>query len=483
MLSFNQKIVNATKWSSIAEIIAKMINPLVSMLLARILTPEAFGVVATLSMIITFAEIFTDAGFQKYLIQHEFKDLNSLYKSTTIAFWSNLVLSFIIWLLISIYSDSLAILVGSPDLGNAIIIACVAIPIQGFSSIQTALFKRNFNFRTLFFLRIISISVPLLVTIPLAFVFKNFWALLIGTLFSYIINAIFITIKSDWRPSFYFDFKLLKEMLSFSMWTVIESISIWLTLYIDIFLVGTFLNEHFLGLYKTSTTIVSQMLGIVSGILVPVLFSSLSRVQNNLDEFRHIYYTFQKAAGLLLLPLGVGIYIFRDTITFILLGEQWMEISWFIGVWSLSTVFVNLFSNFSSEAYRALGKPKYSTMSQFLHIIVLWPVIIWAVRVDFLTLCWSRALVRVEGILVNAIMLQVLAGISIFKTIKLLKHCFLSTFIMAVLGWYLHNLTSSIGWNVLFIMVCGLIYIFILSLNRNERQLLLGIIKSIKNRT
>ena len=68
----NKVVVNATKWSAITEVVAKLISPITSMVLARLLAPEAFGVVATITMIVTFAEIFTDAGFQKYLIQHEF---------------------------------------------------------------------------------------------------------------------------------------------------------------------------------------------------------------------------------------------------------------------------------------------------------------------------------------------------------------------------------------------------------------------------
>lgn len=70
----HRKVANAAKWSAITEIIAKLIAPVTNMALARILAPEAFGVIATITMIISFADMFTDAGFQKYLIQHEFKD-------------------------------------------------------------------------------------------------------------------------------------------------------------------------------------------------------------------------------------------------------------------------------------------------------------------------------------------------------------------------------------------------------------------------
>ena len=87
--NLKQQALQATKWSAITEIVAKLVVPISNMVLARLLTPEAFGAVATLTMVITFVELFTDAGFQKYLVQHEFKDATDREQSTTVAFWSN----------------------------------------------------------------------------------------------------------------------------------------------------------------------------------------------------------------------------------------------------------------------------------------------------------------------------------------------------------------------------------------------------------
>ena len=91
--NLNKKIGMAAKWSIATEIAAKLISPVSNMILARFLTPEAFGVVATVTMVTSFADMFTDAGFQKYLVQHEFKDKNDQYDSTTVAFWTNLAIS------------------------------------------------------------------------------------------------------------------------------------------------------------------------------------------------------------------------------------------------------------------------------------------------------------------------------------------------------------------------------------------------------
>ena len=71
--SLDQKVIGASKWSFLTEIASKLMPPIVNMVLARLLTPAVFGMVATVTMITSFAEIFADAGFQKYLVQNDFE--------------------------------------------------------------------------------------------------------------------------------------------------------------------------------------------------------------------------------------------------------------------------------------------------------------------------------------------------------------------------------------------------------------------------
>ena len=385
MSNLNNQIVKATKWSSITEIVAKLITPITSILLARLLTPEAFGVVTTLTMVITFAEIFTDAGFQKYLIQHEFKDEVDRTQSTNVAFWSNLLMSLLIWLFIGLFCEPLATMVGNPGLGHVLTIACVSIPLAAFSSIQMALYKRDFDFKTLFKVRIVGICVPLVVTVPLALWLKNYWALVIGTIASNLVNAVLLTVYSKWKPSLYYSFVKLKEMLSFTIWSMIEAVSIWMTSYIDVFIIGVYLNEYYLGLYKTSITVVGQIMGLITAATTPILFSSLSRLQTDEKAFQEMFFKFQKLVGILVIPIGVGIYCFSDLIVLIL-GEQWTEAAGFIGLWGLTSSITIVLSHYSSEIYRAKGRPKLSVLAQVLHLIVLWPVVLIAVKYGFETL-------------------------------------------------------------------------------------------------
>lgn len=478
--SLNNKVKSATKWSTIGEIAAKLVTPISSMVLARLLTPEAFGVVTTLTMIISFTEIFTNAGFQKYLVQHEFKDAQDREESTNVAFWSNLIMSLFFWLVIAIFSAPLAALVGNPGLGHVLIIACSSIPLAAFSSIQGALYRRDFDFKTLAKVRIIATIIPLLVTVPLAFWLRSYWALVIGTITVNVVRAVLLTVYSKWKPRWFYSFDKFKEMFSFSVWSMIESISIWLTGYVDVFIVGTMLSQYYLGLYKTSSALVSQLMGMITAITTPILFSALSRLQNDEKEFQRLFFRFQKLVGLLVIPMGMGIFLFSDLATEIVLGSQWTEAAGFVGLWGLTSSITIVLSHYSSEVYRAKGKPKLSVLAQVLHIVVLWPAILIAVKYDFETLYITRSLVRLEMIAVNLCIMGFIVKMPVGKMItNILPACFAAVCMMIIM---LLPSSDNLWLKILYAGIASIIYFVVIICFREERQTLFNLPKMIKNK-
>ncbi len=471
--SLNSKIVNASKWSTITEVMAKLIAPISSMVLARVLTPEAFGVVATITMIISFAEIFTDAGFQRYLIQHEFESDEEKSNTANVAFWTNLGMSLFLWLIIGFFSEELAVLVGNPGLGNVITIACVSIPLAAFSSIQMALYKRSFDFKTLFYVRLVGVLIPLFVTIPLALWLRSYWALVIGTIAVHFSNAVILTVKSNWRPRLFYNVLYLKKMFSFCSWTVLDTILVWATSYIDVFLIGVMLNEYYLGLYKTSIATVGQIVSIITAGILPVLMPSLSRVQNDFSEMRALLLKFQKYMAIILLPLGVGIFMFSDLITAILLGEQWTEASTFMGLWGLMEVVTIIFARFCSVIYPAIGKPRISVLVQILHLVVLIPAVYIAVQYGFTALYWTRSLVRLELVLVNVIFAYMLIRQSPWKMFKNIFPEAFSAVVMGCVAYLLLCISDSILMSFIYIPICVVVYFGLLYIIPGEKDIML----------
>lgn len=478
--SLDNKVATATKWSGITEIAAKLVAPITTMVLARLLTPDAFGVMVTAQMVISFAEIFTDAGFQKYIVQHEFKDDNDKYKSTAVAFWANLIMSLVLWAGICIFANPIARLVGCDGNGIVIAVSCICIPLEAFSSIQMALFKRDLDFRTLFWVRIIGILIPLLVTVPLAFATKSYWSLILGMIALNFTNALILTIKSKWKPRWFFRIQLFKEMFSFTMWSMLEAISIWLTSYVDIFIVGTMLSQHYLGLYRTSMSTVGQITSIITAATTPVLFSSLSRLQNNREDFNAMFFKFQKLVGILILPIGMGIFLFSNLITKILLGYQWMEASSFIGLWGLTSAITIVLAHYSSEVYRSIGKPKLSVLAQWLHIIVLWPVLLFYVNKGFEALYISRSLVRLELVLVQLLIMAVIVKMNVAKMFTNILPSVIAASSMLLI--MLLPSSESMLMQLLYILICICIYFAVILLFPEERCICFNLKKMLKRK-
>ena len=481
MSEFTSRVISATKWSVVTEILAKLVSPVSTMILARLLAPEAFGVLVTSTMVISFAEIFTDAGFQKYLVQHEFADDSEKFKTTTTAFWSNLVLSLLIWLIIIAFSEPIAALVGNPGKGNVIAISCVCIPLAAFSSIQLALYKRDFDFKTLFSVRLIGVLIPIFITIPLAYITRSYWALIIGMIALNFSNAVLLTLRSKWKPTLSFSWGRLKSMLSFSLWSIMESVSIWLTNYVDVFIVGTLLSQHYLGIYKTSITVVGQIMAVITSSTTPVLYSSLSRLQNDRDEYNAFFLKFQKIISYVIFPLGVGIYLFRNLITDIILGNQWAEAAGFIGLWALISTIVIVLSYYTSEICRSKGLPSISFASQILHLMFLIPVLYFTSTKGFEALYHARALIRLQAVAVDLIIIYLLTKISPLKILANISSSLISVAFM-YLVYRMLPLNTNIGMSVIYIILCGLAYVSALLLFPSDRVIIKKLIRNLRSK-
>lgn len=475
--NYHKQSAGALKWSSLAEVISKIITPISNIILARLLAPEEFGIVATVTMVISFVDIFCDSGFHKYLIQHDFTNENHMNSSIAVAFSSNMIISCFMWFFLFIFKNPIAKLVGNPGLGNVITIAGLALPLTALSSIQSALFSRHFEYKTLFFARVFSTLIHLVVTILFALMGFSYWALIYGTLARSVTNAIILTLLSKWKPCFTFSKKNFKEMFSFSIWSLIESLGTWLSSYIGTFIVGNMLSDYYLGLYKTTMTTVNGILAVVSSSVVPVLFTTLSRYQNDKTKYNLVFLRYINLVSILLIPLGVGIFVYDDLVTTILLGNQWEEAVPFVGVYGLMSCLCCVFGQLASEYFRGQGRPRANVLMTLLHLLGLVPVLIICSKKGFICLAYGRSLVKIEQILVYWIILWYGFNFNPLQLInKVWKSC-LSAIIMGMVGMFMLNYCSSFYSQFISIIVCIVVYFVLYGYVFKGKQDIINMVK------
>lgn len=383
----NSIVLQSTKWSAVSEILTKLASPLVNIILARLLAPEIFGLVAAFTLVTTFAEVFTDAGFQKYLIQHEFKTAKDYEECVCVAFWSNLLISFLFWALIVAFRNTVAHIVGCEGYEIEIVVLSMQIPIFGISSVQLSLYRREFRFKELVPIRLATSFVPIIVTVPAALLFRNCWALIVGNLAKESVNAFLLTYKSSWKPRLYFSFDRLKSMFSDCAWLFADALMIWCTSYSGTLIVSNLLDARYLGLFRTGQTTITQYLQIVFAVTNPVIFSSLSRCQNNIEEANRVFISYLKYVSYFVLPIGMGIFIYRDFVTAVLLGPQWKESATIIACVGFTYPISLLTGQFNSNYFRSMGKPNIAMIVQSIYTVLLVGIYLFAVKQEFNTFC------------------------------------------------------------------------------------------------
>lgn len=473
------KVVAAAKWSLITEVLAKLITPVTNIILAHILAPTAFGILATIMMVISFAEMLADAGFQKFLVQYEFESEDEKQKNVSVAFISNIVLAIVLWLVIIIWRDELAILVGNEGLGFPLAIMGAMLPLGAFSSIQMAMYRRSFNFKFLLSIRMITIITPLFISIPMALAGFDYWSLIAGLLAAHLFTAIALCVRQEKLISIYFSSTVFRKMFSFSAWSLAEAFSIWLTAWVDTFIISHFLDAYYLGLYKMPTAIVTTIMAIATSSMAPVLFSALSRHQHNQVEFEKTFLTFQRYMALFLVPLGVGMFVYQDFIVEILLGPQWKLAGIVLGSWALSSSLVTAISYLISEAFRAKGMPNISFLAQMAHLFVLIPVIYVCVQYDFTTFVYARSIVRVQMIAVLLYLLAIYVGMNAWLVIRNIKSYIIASAVVGTGSYVLLHLHNSMIWTIFCICISLILYLVVLYLFPTERIILTKIWESV----
>ena len=463
------KIVAAAKWSVITEVLAKLITPLTNIILAHMLVPTAFGILATIMMVISFAEMLADAGFQKFLVQHEFESAQDKQEATDVAFIANLVFSLVLWSAIIIGRDELAVLVGNDGLGIPLAVMGAMIPLSAFSSVQMALYRRDFNFKFLLNIRLITILTPILISIPMALMGYDYWSLIAGMLGSQLFTVLALLKSRKNQIHLFFSSRVFMNMFNYSAWSLAEAFSIWLTAWVDTFIISRFLDAYYLGIYKMPMAIVTTVMAMATASLAPVLFAALSRVQNNQQAFSNTFFTFQRYMALFLVPLGVGLFVFQDFVVQLLLGPQWTLAGIVLGSWALSSAIMTVTANLISEIFRAKGMPNLSFWTQILHLVVLIPVIYICIQYDFSTFVYARSLVRMEMLAASMLLLALFVNMSTFRIISNISVYLITASIVGLIAYSILHLYDAVWWTVVCMLLCVVLYVAILYVIPSER--------------
>jgi PST family polysaccharide transporter len=421
------QIIRASKWSTLSEVTSKAVTPITYFLLAKILSPQDFGI-ATIPLIITaFCQILWDQGFSKAIIQ----DRENSSDIINIAFWYNLGMSLVLYLLVALFSNQLAVFFNAKDASIVIKAQGIIILLTSVTSVYSSILLRQLDFKSLFFARVIpALAIPL-ISIPLALLDFNYWALVFGTMGGAVVQCAILVINSKWSPKLNFEVAVFRKALRFSLWSTTEGILTWFYLWFDSVIVGYFLSSLDLGLYRTGGLIVASLYAVILSPIFPVLFASLSEYQFDSEMFSKIFRNASKIVIILASLIGCLLFATADIVTKTFLNAEWNGVELVIMILGLSQALSWLIAT-NTEAFRAKGKVSIVVRIMLIGTLYYLPTFIFTSQMGLEVFLWARLALVILTIPIYLYFSSKLLTIPTLQIFIELKYVFIGAGLMTV---------------------------------------------------
>ena len=311
--------VQGIGWSGISRFIQLLFQFGITAILARLLTPNDFGLLAMVVVFTSFVTIFRDFGLTAALIQC--KGVTEEHLSSS--FWINILLGFILALALSFLAPAIAYFYREDRLTLITIALASTFSISSFGIVQTALFTKEMNFKLLAIVTILTVTISGTVAVWLAFSGFGVWSLVWQSIISSSVTVILLWNFSSWRPKILFKWYRVKELLGFGINFTGFSFVNYFSRNLDNLLIGKFLGLSPLGFYNLAYRLLLFPISNISRVIGQVMFPSLSVIQNDKSKVCHAYMKATRYIATVTFPLMIGILIVAPQFIRVIFGPQW----------------------------------------------------------------------------------------------------------------------------------------------------------------
>jgi len=389
----------------ILRVLQRVLTLIRTIVLARILSPNDFGLFGIALLALSALETFSQTGFHHALIQKK----NDISPYLNTAWTVQLARGIFLATLLFISSPFIAGFFNEPDAIDLLKALGLSIILQDARNIGIVFFQKELEFRKQFFFMFSGTLADFCVAIAAALILKNSWALVFGLIAGNLVRMIVSYIVHPYRPSLCFNIGQCKELFGFGRWVLGSNILIFLITHGDDVLLGRILGTTTLGLYQMAYRLSNLPATEITHVISQVSYPAFSKLQDNMQGLKNAYLKIQQNIAYLALPLSSLIIVLAPDFTAIFLGEKWLPIvpaMQILTLWGLIRALGNV-----TELARAVGKPKIGTYVHIVHLVFL------AIFIYPLTLRWGMVGTSLAVLFASFIMRVV----SVFSVLKIIN--------------------------------------------------------------
>lgn len=351
--SLKKKVLIGSFWLYILQGFSGGLLIIQTIILARLLAPEYFGIIGVFFIVSGALESFTHTGFGKALVQRENIDSDFLNTAWTVSITRGTILSVVIFLTSPIIGEFF----NSPKAIPVIRVLALSLLFRGFYNVGTIYFSKNLEFHKQFVWKISIFLANFSISIPLAFILRNEWAIVWGLLASDIVGLLLSFIIHPYRPKLRFNYEVFKSLFDYGKWLFLSSIVAFFARQGDKVFVAKLLGETGLGIYIIAWRF-ARIPELLTKPLPNALFPAYSKFQNDPLSLKAKYTDMLRVISLFSIPLVAGIIVLAKPFIAIFLGDKWLPAALPMQILTLAFG-INIISSTSLSLFNAMGKTSF----------------------------------------------------------------------------------------------------------------------------
>lgn len=362
----NKVVATSIIYKLIEKILVKGVGLVVSIILARLLAPEVFGVIAIIMAIVAIAQIFVESGLNTALIQA--KNIERSDYSTV--FYINFAIAFLLYCLLFFLAPLIAAFYEIDEYVLHFRILMLILLFYSINSIQTAKLTREMQFKKMLLAQLISSAVSGVVGIIFAFLGKGIWALVIYYLVNAVVSSIVYGFVSHWRPEFTFSKSRAKVLFGYGSKVFASAFICSLFSNIRTFIIGKKYSSTELGLYSRGDQIPSTISTTIDNTFTSVMLPAFSQQQDNKSEIRAMLKKVISLNAFINFPAMMGLAVIAPVLVEVLYTSAWNECIPFFSILSLANLSVAILPS-CLTAIKALGRSDVFLKLEIVRRIVM----------------------------------------------------------------------------------------------------------------
>lgn len=335
-MTLQNKTFSAVRWTSTSAIFKGLLQVAQLAVLARILAPKDFGLMALVTVVLGFATLFADLGLNSAYIQRQ--DVTPTQRSSL--FWLNISVSLLLMLLVMLSSSFLANFFGDERLIPLLILSSTIFIVAALGQQIRANATKNLEFKRLALTEISAALIGFIIAVGCALTNFGVYALVYGAMTSALTSSLlsWVFIAKGWHPQLHFNFNEIKPYFSFGGAVVANGIVNQFNMSMDLLIGGRLLGATQLGLFSVSRNLILQIQFLINPISTRVGFPLIAQIQYDIPRVRSVYLQTVNLTASVNAPIYLGLVFFAPEIIHVILGSNWsgsVELLRILAIWGL----------------------------------------------------------------------------------------------------------------------------------------------------